>query len=214
MNIKKISINTVILILLVLLTLVSLASSAYLYFTYNPLNTNREEEEVNEYEGWNTYTSENVFATIKYPSNWVLRENEPFVSDPLAVEQDDTKWLTVSTLPGEHDFSESFVTITQLTEDGNAMNISDVSEFLTELSDIYSEPDSWVTSFICNKESIITKFGVQTYKCSSHVEELGEEESYYLALRGNIYSISYPTEEFANSENIEKVLSSIVFYPY
>lgn len=211
---KKISINTVILVLLILLTLVSLSASAYLYFTYNPLNTNREEEEVNEYEGWNTYTSENVFATIKYPSNWILTENQPFEEDPLATEQEDSKWLMVSTLPGEKNNYESYVSIYRLTKDYSAMNILDVSKFLDEYSDAASEPDSWTIALDCDKDNIVTKWGVQTYKCSETTEEIGETESYYFVLRENIYSISYPVGERVDSQIIEKILNSIVLYPY
>ncbi len=213
---KRTSISTVILVLLVLLTLVSLSASAYLYFTFNPLNTETNEEivEENEYEGWNTYTSENVFATIKYPRGWIVRENEPFEADPLAVEQENSTWLSVSTLPGEKDNYESYVSIHQLTKDYSAMDISDVSKYLTEYSATSSEPGSWTLSFICDKDNIVTKWGVQTYKCSETIEEIGETESYYFVLRENIYSISYPAGEGMDSENIEKILNSIVLYPY
>jgi len=214
---KKTSISTGILVLLILLTLVSLASSAYLFFSLNIWVTETREEIVkdNEYEEWNTYTSENVFATIKYPSNWILTENEPFEEDSLATEQDASKWLMVSTLPGEKGNYESYVSIHQLTKDYSAMDISDVSEYLTKISAEISEPGPYTTlAFNCDKDNIITKWEVETYKCSEEVDEIGNSEAFYFVLRNNIYSISYPTVGQTNSEIIEKILNSIVLYQY
>jgi len=202
---KRTSISTVILVLLILLTLVSLGVSAYLYFTFNPMNPNTEEQivEENEYEGWNTYTSENLFLTIKYPSDWILEDHK-------TTEDQNYDILRVSSLPNENDFYDNYVYISKVKQNDKEQTLS---EYLKSQVEESTEEGNMLSIFTCDLENTTQKWGVQTYKCSSSVEWQENTINYFI-FRDNIYSISYPIGEGVDSENIEKVLNSIVLYPY
>ena len=64
------------------------------------------------------------------------------------------------------------------------------------------------------EENIIKKWGVDTIKCTYSEDEVGDLESYYFIFsdlyKDCIYSITYPVVEGFDSENVEKVLDSIV----
>ncbi len=211
---NKASISTVILVLLVLLTLVSLSASAYLYFSFNSFKTKSEETFVKKgiYDGWHTYTKEEIPVTIKYPADWILKENLPYYAKE---ENDDSLYLTVKSVPGEKGDSASFVNIMRYSDSDIQFNeISQLSEFLTKLSDEYSSEGSLIADFNCDKENIIKKWGVDTIKCTYSEDEVGDLESYYFIFsdlyKDCIYSITYPVVEGFDSENVEKVLDSIV----
>jgi len=197
---KKTSINTVILVLLILLTTVSLASSAYLYLTF--VNNNEEEiVQEDEYEGWNTYTSEDFSLTIKYPTTWALRDetkNEIYHS------------LAVSTPSNEKGEYEDFVLITELTSLSN-----DTASLLAYVektkADFESGIDGGGEGGFSFEYELAQKWGKEVY---SYIQidgsDYGQQKGYILLIDDTIYGVTY--RDTTGDGNTKRALDSITFW--